>query len=73
MISTNLVVTIPHQAGAQYLPAFPHCNLIDTAAGGIIRPIILQQQPALYLSKGYARLGQSVEANINVPSKLRVD
>ena len=70
MISAHLIVTIPHQAGAQYSPAFPHCDLIDTAAGGIIHPIILQQQPALPMSKGHARLGQSVEANINVTCKL---
>ena len=71
MISAHLIVTIPHQAGAQYLPAFPHCDLIDTAAGGIIHPIILQQQPALHMSKGHARLEQSVEPNINVTCKLR--
>lgn len=75
MISAHLIVTIPHQAGAQYLPAFPHCGLIDTAAGGIIHPIILQQQPALHMSRGYARFGQgsgqSVEPNINVTCKLR--
>ena len=71
MISAHLIATIPHQAGAQYLPAFPHCDPIDTAAGGVIRPIILQQQPALHISKGYARFGQSVEPNINVTCKLR--
>ena len=71
MNGADLIVTIPHQAGAQYLPAFPHCDLIDTAARGIIHPIILQQQQALHIAKGYARPGPAVERNINVMRKLR--
>ena len=75
MNGADLIVTIPHQAGAQYLPAFPHCDPIDTAARGIIHPIILQQQQALHIAEGYARFGQGsgqgVEPNINVTRKLR--
>ena len=67
----DLIVTIAHQAGARYLPAFPHCDPLDTAACGKTHPIILQQQPALPMSKGHARLGQCVEPNINVTCKLR--
>jgi hypothetical protein len=71
MISADLIVTIPHQAGAQYLPAFAHCNPIDTAARGIIQPIILQQQQTLHIAKGYARPGLGIAPNINATRKPR--
>jgi hypothetical protein len=75
MINADLSVTIPHQAAAQYLPAIAHCNPIDTAARGIVQPIILHQRPALQIADGYARVwqgsGQDVETNINAMRKLR--
>jgi len=75
MTSKVLIVTFPHRAGAQYLPALPHYDFIDTAARGIIHPIILQRQPALHTAEDFARFGQGpgqgVEPNINVAHKLR--
>jgi hypothetical protein len=71
MISADLIITIPHQAGVQYLPAFPHCDLIDTAARGKIQSIILCQQQALHIAGDYARPDQGLEPNTNVTRKLR--
>ena len=73
MISADLIVTIPHQAGAQSLPPFPHCDPIDSAARSIIRLINLQQQQALHIAEGHACLGQGVEPKIYMTFKLRAD
>ena len=53
----DLIIGILQKEGVEYLPAFPHSDLIDAAARGGIRPIIVRQERhALHIADGYARM-----------------
>ncbi len=57
MNSADLIVGILKQEGIEYIPAFPHSDIIDAAARASIRPIILRQQRhGLHIADGYARI-----------------
>jgi acetolactate synthase-1/2/3 large subunit len=57
MNAADLIVGILKQEGVEYLPAFPHSDLIDAAARVGIRPIIVRQERhALHMADGYARM-----------------
>jgi acetolactate synthase-1/2/3 large subunit len=57
MNAADLIIGILQKEGVEYLPAFPHSDLIDAAARGGIRPIIVRQErQALHIADGFARV-----------------
>lgn len=57
MNSADLIIGILQKEDIEYLPAFPHSDLIDAAVRGGIRPIIVRQERhALHMADGYARM-----------------
>lgn len=57
MNGADLIAAILKKEGIEYLPAFPHSDLIDAAARAGIRPIIVRQERhALHIADGYARV-----------------
>jgi len=57
MNAADLIIGILKKEGVEYLPAFPHSDLIDAAARADIRPIIVRQERhALHMADGYARM-----------------
>ncbi|MCP4334444.1 MAG: thiamine pyrophosphate-requiring protein [Gammaproteobacteria bacterium] len=57
MNAADLIIGILKKEGVEYLPAFPHSDLIDAAARAGIRPIIVRQERhALHMADGYARM-----------------
>lgn len=57
MNGADLIVGILQQEGIEYIPAFPHSDIIDAAARAGIRPIIVRQERhALHIADGYARM-----------------
>ena len=57
MNGADLIARILKKEGVDILPAFPHSDLIDSAARVGIRPIIVRQErQALHIADGYARV-----------------
>ena len=57
MNGADLIARILQREGVEYLPAFPHSDLIDAAAKVGIRPIIVRQERhALHMADGFARV-----------------
>ena len=57
MNAADLIANILKREGVEYLPAFPHSDLIDAAARAGIRPVIVRQERhALHMADGYARM-----------------
>ncbi len=57
MNGADLIVGILKKEGVEYIPAFPHSDIIDAAARAGIRPIIVRQERhALHIADGYARM-----------------
>ncbi len=57
MNGADLIAGILKQEGIEYIPAFPHSDIIDAAARAGIRPIIVRQERhALHIADGYARM-----------------
>jgi acetolactate synthase-1/2/3 large subunit len=57
MNGADLIIGILKKEGVEYLPAFPHSDLIDAAARAGIHPIIVRQERhALHMADGYARM-----------------
>ncbi len=57
MNGADLIVGILKKEGIEYIPAFPHSDIIDAAARGGIRPIIVRQERhALHIADGYVRM-----------------
>ena len=57
MNGADLIARILKKEGVDILPAFPHSDLIDSAAKVGIRPIIVRQErQALHIADGYARV-----------------
>ena len=56
MNGADLIAGILKKEGVEYLPAFPHSDIIDAAAKIGIRPIIVRQERhALHIADGYTR------------------
>lgn len=57
MNGADLIAHILQKEGVEFLPAFPHSDLIDSAAKLGIRPLIVRQErQALHIADGYARV-----------------
>ena len=57
MNGADVIAHILKKEGVEILPAFPHSDLIDSAAKVGIRPIIVRQErQALHIADGYARM-----------------
>ncbi len=57
MNGADLIARILAREGVEILPAFPHSDLIDSAAKAGIRPVIVRQErQALHIADGYARV-----------------
>ena len=57
MNGADLIAGILKLEGVEILPAFPHSDIIDSAAKLGIRPIIVRQErQALHIADGYARV-----------------
>lgn len=57
MNTADLIAQILAKEGIEYLPCFPHSEIIDSAAKAGIRPIIVRQERhALHMADGYARV-----------------
>ena len=57
MNGADLIVSILKKEGIEYIPAFPHSDIIDAAARVGIRPLIVRQERhALHIADGYARM-----------------
>ena len=57
MNAADLIAGILKKEGVDYLPAFPHSDLIDAAARAGICPLIVRQERhALHIADGYARM-----------------
>ena len=56
MNGADLIAHILKKEGIECLPAFPHADIIDSAAKVGIRPLIVRQErQALHMADGYAR------------------
>ena len=56
MNGADLIACILRKEGVECLPAFPHSEIIDSAAKVGIRPLIVRQERhALHMADGYAR------------------
>ncbi len=57
MNGADLIALILQKEGIEFLPGFPHSDLIDSAAGLGIRPLVVRQErQALHIADGYARV-----------------
>ena len=57
MNGADLIAHILRKEGIEHLPAFPHADIIDSAAKVGIRPLIVRQErQALHMADGYARV-----------------
>ena len=57
MNGADLIANILKKEGVEYLPAFPHSDIIDSAAKLGIRPLIVRQERhALHIADGFARM-----------------
>ena len=57
MNGADLIAHILKKEGIECLPAFPHADIIDSAAKVGIRPLIVRQErQALHMADGYARV-----------------
>ena len=57
MNGADLIVGILKKEGVEYIPAFPHSDIIDAAARVGIRPLIVRQERhALHIADGFARV-----------------
>ena len=57
MNGADLIAHILRKEGVEHLPAFPHSDIIDSAAKVGIRPLIVRQERhALHMADGYARV-----------------
>jgi len=57
MNGADLIAGILQKEGVQFIPAFPHSDLIDSGAKLGIRPLIVRQERhALHIADGYARM-----------------
>ena len=57
MNGADLIAHILRAEGIECLPAFPHADIIDSAAKVGIRPLIVRQErQALHMADGYARV-----------------
>ena len=63
MNGADLIAHVLKKEGIECLPAFPHADIIDSAAKVGIRPLIVRQErQALHMADGYARVngGQKI-------------
>ncbi len=57
MNGADVIARILKKEGVEILPAFPHSDLIESAAKVGIRPIVVRQErQALHIADGYARM-----------------
>ncbi len=57
MNGADLIANILKKEGVEYIPAFPHSDIIDSAAKIGIRPLIVRQERhALHIADGFARM-----------------
>lgn len=57
MNGADLIAGILKKEGVEYIPAFPHSDIIDCGAKiGIIPLIVRQERHALHIADGYARM-----------------
>jgi len=57
MNGADLIAAILQKEGVEFIPAFPHSDLIDSAAKLGLRPLIVRQERhALHMADGYARM-----------------
>lgn len=57
MNGADLIVGILKKEGVEYIPAFPHSDIIDCAAKIDLVPVIVRQERhALHIADGYARM-----------------
>ena len=57
MNGADLIAYILHKEGVEFVPAFPHSDLIESTAKLGIRPLIVRQERhALHMADGYARI-----------------
>lgn len=57
MNGADLIIGILKKEGVEFIPAFPHSDIIDAAARAGIRPLIVRQERhALHIADGFARV-----------------
>ena len=57
MNGADLIAEILKKEGVEFIPAFPHSDILDSAARIGIRPIIVRQErQALHIADGYSRM-----------------
>ena len=57
MNGADLIAGILQKEGVEYIPAFPHSDIIDSGAKLGIKPLIVRQERhALHIADGYARV-----------------
>jgi thiamine pyrophosphate-dependent acetolactate synthase large subunit-like protein len=57
MNGADLIADILKKEGVEYIPAFPHSDIIDSGAKiGIVPLIVRQERHALHIADGYARM-----------------
>lgn len=57
MNGADLIAGILKKEGIEYIPAFPHSDIIDSGAKlGIVPVIVRQERHALHIADGYARM-----------------
>ncbi|TRC98421.1 thiamine pyrophosphate-requiring protein [Mesorhizobium sp. WSM4303] len=57
MNGADLIAAILKKEGVEYIPAFPHSDIIDCGAKlGIVPLIVRQERHALHIADGYARM-----------------
>jgi thiamine pyrophosphate-dependent acetolactate synthase large subunit-like protein len=57
MNGADLIAAILQKEGVEFIPAFPHSDLIDSGAKLGLRPLIVRQERhALHMADGYARM-----------------
>lgn len=57
MNGADLIAEILKKEGVEFIPAFPHSDILDSAAKIGIRPIIVRQErQALHIADGYSRM-----------------
>ena len=57
MNGADVIAEILKKEGVEYIPAFPHSDILDSAARIGIRPIIVRQErQALHIADGYSRM-----------------
>lgn len=57
MNGADLIAGILKKEGVEYIPAFPHSDIIDSGAKiGVVPLIVRQERHALHMADGYARM-----------------